>query len=174
MKRLLSVMPDGRMDALVAERNRKMAASAHAYVRGSIVKFYEWLEASNRPALPDGQSTWICGDCHVGNIGPVASADGRLSIQIRDLDQTVIGNPANVGRAMGDPRRRPRLVRRSRFRFLHQPARSGRLRVDGPLFPGTSHAEGVTAARKAVWGFAQTSHEFRGRAAPDKHSHGRS
>ena len=38
---------------------------------------------------------WICGDCHVGNLGPVASAEGKLEIQVRDLDQTVIGNPAH-------------------------------------------------------------------------------
>jgi Uncharacterized protein conserved in bacteria (DUF2252) len=29
------------MPLLMAERNRKMAASAHAYVRGSTVRFYE-------------------------------------------------------------------------------------------------------------------------------------
>ena len=86
---------EARGRTLVAERNRKMAASAHAYVRGSTIKFYEWLEASDRPELPEGPATWICGDCHVGNIGPVASADGKLAIQIRDLDQTVIGNPAH-------------------------------------------------------------------------------
>jgi uncharacterized protein (DUF2252 family) len=83
------------MSLLVAERNRKMAASAHAYVRGSTSRFYEWLEASNRAALPEGPQTWICGDCHVGNLGPVASTDGALAIQVRDLDQTVIGNPAH-------------------------------------------------------------------------------
>ncbi len=38
---------------------------------------------------------WICGDCHVGNLGPLADAKGRVLIQIRDLDQTVIGNPAH-------------------------------------------------------------------------------
>ncbi len=42
-----------------------------------------------------GPQVWICGDCHVGNLGPVASTDGALAIQIRDLDQTVIGNPAH-------------------------------------------------------------------------------
>jgi uncharacterized protein (DUF2252 family) len=83
------------MSLLVAERNRKMAASAHAYVRGSTARFYEWLEASGRPPLPDGPDVWICGDCHVGNLGPVASAGGKLAIQVRDLDQTVIGNPAH-------------------------------------------------------------------------------
>ncbi len=87
--------PAQRDTLLTAERNRKMAASAHAYVRGSTVRFYEWLEQSNRPALPEGPPVWICGDCHVGNLGPVASASGAIAIQIRDLDQTVIGNPAH-------------------------------------------------------------------------------
>ncbi len=87
--------PEDRMRLLVAEQNRKMAASAHAYVRGSTKRFYEWLEGSQRAALPEGPAVWICGDCHVGNLGPVASRDGRLEIQIRDLDQTVIGNPAH-------------------------------------------------------------------------------
>lgn len=72
-----------------------MAASAHAYVRGSTVHFYEWLEAARRGTLPVGPDVWICGDCHVGNLGPIASADGELAIQVRDLDQTVIGNPAH-------------------------------------------------------------------------------
>ena len=87
--------PSGRAAALTAERNRKMAASAHAYVRGSTVRFYAWLEGSDRRGLPEGPPVWICGDCHVGNLGPVASTDGKLAIQIRDLDQTVIGNPAH-------------------------------------------------------------------------------
>jgi uncharacterized protein (DUF2252 family) len=87
--------PSNRLKALEAERNRKMAASAHAYVRGSTEHFYSWLEASNRASIPQGPSVWICGDCHVGNLGPVASKDGALAIQIRDLDQTVIGNPAH-------------------------------------------------------------------------------
>ena len=58
-------------------------------------QFYEWLEATQPSSLPRGPDVWICGDCHVGNLGPVASADGALAIQIRDLDQAVIGNPAH-------------------------------------------------------------------------------
>jgi uncharacterized protein (DUF2252 family) len=86
--------PSHRQAALIARRNFKMAGSAHAYVRGSTLKFYEWLEtASSR--VPHGPPVWICGDCHVGNLGPVANAKGRIDIQIRDLDQTVIGNPAH-------------------------------------------------------------------------------
>ncbi|HWL83847.1 MAG TPA: DUF2252 family protein [Roseomonas sp.] len=80
---------------LTERRNLKMAASAHAYVRGSTVRFYEWLEQSGRTTLPEGPGVWICGDCHVGNLGPVGGADGDLDVQIRDLDQTVIGNPAH-------------------------------------------------------------------------------
>jgi uncharacterized protein (DUF2252 family) len=44
---------------------------------------------------PGGPAIWICGDCHVGNLGPTANADGHIEIQIRDLDQTVIGNPTH-------------------------------------------------------------------------------
>jgi uncharacterized protein (DUF2252 family) len=73
------ISPDQRAGHLRAARNLKMARSAHAYVRGSTEKFYAWLEAF--PAdVPTGPSVWICGDCHLGN---------------RDLDQTVIGNPAH-------------------------------------------------------------------------------
>jgi uncharacterized protein (DUF2252 family) len=86
---------DDRQQILTQARNLKMARSAHAYVRGSTVKFYEWLESSRRTKLPEGPAVWICGDCHVGNLGPVADIKGRVLVQIRDLDQTVIGNPAH-------------------------------------------------------------------------------
>jgi uncharacterized protein (DUF2252 family) len=85
--------PDNR--TLTQTRNLKMAQSAYAYVRGSTVEFYKWLESSNRGKLPEGPSVWICGDCHVGNLGPLADANGHVAVQIRDLDQTVIGNPAH-------------------------------------------------------------------------------
>ena len=72
-----------------------MAGSAHAYVRGNTQKFYEWLAASDSSKVPQGPPIWICGDCHVGNLGPIADTDGSIDIEIRDLDQTVIGNPAH-------------------------------------------------------------------------------
>ena len=87
--------PDERQQILIRTRNLKMARSAHGYVRGSTVKFYEWLESSSRCKLPEGPPVWICGDCHIGNLGPLADAKGHVLIQIRDLDQTVIGNPAH-------------------------------------------------------------------------------
>jgi len=72
-----------------------MARSAHAYVRGNTLQFYEWLASATGKLLPQGPPVWICGDCHLGNLGPVADAHGRVKIAIRDLDQTVIGNPAH-------------------------------------------------------------------------------
>jgi uncharacterized protein (DUF2252 family) len=44
---------------------------------------------------PQGPPVWICGDCHVGNLGPIADIDGNIDIQVRDFDQMVIGNPAH-------------------------------------------------------------------------------
>jgi uncharacterized protein (DUF2252 family) len=83
-----------RADFLRRQQQLKMARSAHAYVRGNTLKFYEWLETA-KGRVPDGPPIWICGDCHVGNLGPVADAKGHVEIEIRDLDQTVIGNPAH-------------------------------------------------------------------------------
>lgn len=87
--------PDERAAVLERARNKKMARSPHAFVRGNTVQFYEWLASLENNRLPHGPPVWICGDCHVGNLGPVAEAAGRVRIQIRDLDHTVIGNPAH-------------------------------------------------------------------------------
>ncbi|WP_407521408.1 DUF2252 family protein [Methylobacterium oryzisoli] len=87
--------PEERAAVLERQRTLKMARSAHAYVRGNTLKFYEWLDGLSRGTLPEGPPVWICGDCHLGNLGPLAGADGRVDIQVRDLDQTVIGNPTH-------------------------------------------------------------------------------
>jgi uncharacterized protein (DUF2252 family) len=85
--------PENRQEHLASTRNLKMAGSSHAFVRGSTVKFYQWLQEGRAREVPEGPAVWICGDCHSGNLGPIADAKGRIEIQIRDLDQTVIGNP---------------------------------------------------------------------------------
>src|ERR1700704_2758354 len=95
MKSVKLPRPSDRAAILSARQKLKMADSAHAYVRGSTIKFYEWLEFLRRGSRPEGPAVWICGDCHAGNLGPVADAKGRVEIQIRDFDQTVIGNPAH-------------------------------------------------------------------------------
>ena len=93
---MTSPLPNDRLAILTAERSLKMARSAHAYVRGSTAQFYEWLsDGAVAACIPAGPPVWICGDCHLGNLGPLADGDGRVEIQIRDLDQAVIGNPAH-------------------------------------------------------------------------------
>jgi uncharacterized protein (DUF2252 family) len=83
-------------DASVLEHRRlcKIASSPHAYVRGSTAHFYDLIARMPTGALPDGPPVWICGDAHLGNLGALAGPDGRIDIQIRDLDQTVVANPA--------------------------------------------------------------------------------
>ena len=87
--------PDQRRQLLLDRRDEKMARSPHAYVRGNTAQYYEWLQAQPGHSLPEGPPIWICGDCHLGNLGPLAGADGSVELQIRDFDQSVIGNPAH-------------------------------------------------------------------------------
>jgi uncharacterized protein (DUF2252 family) len=84
-----------RQPVLIERRNLKMAGSPHAYVRGNTQKFYTWLKTASGLSLPNGPPVWICGDCHVGNLGPIANTKGKIQIQIRDFDQAVIGNPTH-------------------------------------------------------------------------------
>ena len=88
--------PTQRKEVLDKRQRLKMSESAHAYVRGNTVQFYDWLKSKSvQGSIPNGPDIWICGDCHTGNLGPVADVDGKIDIQIRDLDQTVVGNPAH-------------------------------------------------------------------------------
>jgi uncharacterized protein (DUF2252 family) len=80
---------------LRARRDLKMARSVHAYVRGSTDRFYHWIASPSGNKLPRGPDVWICGDCHVGNLGPIGHPEGRAVVELRDLDQTVIGNPVH-------------------------------------------------------------------------------
>jgi uncharacterized protein (DUF2252 family) len=84
-----------RVPLLEARRDLKMSRDAHAYVRGSTARFYEWLATQEGQSLPAGPMVWICGDAHVGNMGPIACVDGAVAVEIRDLDQTVVGNPVH-------------------------------------------------------------------------------
>jgi Uncharacterized protein conserved in bacteria (DUF2252) len=45
---------DERAVVLAIEQRLKMAQSVHAYVRGSTLKFYEWLEKSSSGKVPNG------------------------------------------------------------------------------------------------------------------------
>jgi uncharacterized protein (DUF2252 family) len=74
--------PDGRQARLAEIRNRKMTRSAHAYVRGNTTNFYSWLDNLQPGIVPEGPAIWICGDCHIGNLGPIADTAGNVAIQI--------------------------------------------------------------------------------------------
>ncbi len=87
-----------------------MAQSAHAYVRGNTLQFYEWLNKHSARSIPEGPPIWICGDCHIGNIGPLADSKGKIEIQIRDLDQTVVGNRLMISSGWPFPLRQRREV----------------------------------------------------------------
>jgi uncharacterized protein (DUF2252 family) len=87
--------PEERHDMLLARRNKKMALSPHAYMRGNTTQYYEWLHSQRGHSLPHGPGIWICGDCHLGNLGPLADNYGKVEVLIRDFDQTVIGNPVH-------------------------------------------------------------------------------
>jgi len=87
--------PAHRSATLAAKRELKMARSAHAFVRGSTERFYEWLASPQTTIIPAGPPVWICGDCHIGNLGPIGHTEGHAVVEMRDLDQTVIGNPAH-------------------------------------------------------------------------------
>jgi uncharacterized protein (DUF2252 family) len=90
------INPPERKAFLEKRRRLKMAESAHAYVRGNTKQFYDYLKSGAAPkSIPVGPPIWICGDCHIGNLGPIADLKGKVEIEIRDLDQTVIGNPAH-------------------------------------------------------------------------------
>ncbi len=81
----------GRLQVL---RDRKMAATAHAFVRASSRLFYETI-AEQRRALPSGPAIWISGDCHAENFGAVSDARGEGDLEMNDLDEATVGEPAH-------------------------------------------------------------------------------
>jgi uncharacterized protein (DUF2252 family) len=72
--------PAHRSAVLAARRELKMARSAHAFVRGSTERFYEWLASPQTAMLPAGPPVWICGDCHIGNLGPIGHTEGHAVV----------------------------------------------------------------------------------------------
>ena len=60
-----AVRVQDRAELLRALQNSKMARSAHAFVRGNTVQFYEWLEAKHGWAIPQGPAVWKIGRAHV-------------------------------------------------------------------------------------------------------------
>lgn len=91
----LPISADERAPLLDARREAKMTSSAHAYVRGNTKQYYKWLAGRSGRSLPEAPAIWISGDCHLGNFGPIGAKSGEIEIELRDLDQTVVGSPAH-------------------------------------------------------------------------------
>jgi len=157
-KRDRGISPEARKARLDQTRALKMARSAHAYVRGATVDFYRWLEASPGAAhLPVGPPIWICGDCHLGNLGPLADAEGKVKVQIRDLDQTVIGNPAHdlirLGLSLATAARSADLPGVTTARMVEEMVRGYELAmVDRENDEGVPESDAIRAVRRQALG----------------------
>ena len=150
--------PEARKARLDQTRALKMARSAHAYVRGATVDFYRWLENSpGAERLPVGPPIWICGDCHLGNLGPLADARGKVQVQIRDLDQTVIGNPAHdlirLGLSLATAARSADLPGVTTARMVEEMVRGYELALAEPKeAEGVPESDAIRAVRRRAVG----------------------
>lgn len=77
----------GRLPPLVALKAKRMADSAFGYFRGSALRMAQDL--AGRPAV--GPLVQICGDAHAQNVGAYAAADGHLTFDLNDFDETSLG-----------------------------------------------------------------------------------
>ena len=88
--------PEERAAILERARTLKMARSAHAYVRGATANFYEWMSDSDLGKPARGAAGVDLRRLPRRQPRPAGRArTARSRIQIRDLDQTVVGNPAH-------------------------------------------------------------------------------
>lgn len=72
---------------------RKMAASPHAFYRGSACLFYaDMTQAQDEWVDERSGAIWIHGDLHVENFGTYLNSDGRLVFDINDFDEAYIGH----------------------------------------------------------------------------------
>ncbi|MGZ3450864.1 MAG: DUF2252 family protein [Polyangiales bacterium] len=85
--------PKNRATCLAELKSRKMASDPHAFVRARADLFYEAMVKVR--GVPKGPAIWIGGDCHSENVGAVATAHGTASLDLNDLDETVVGYPAH-------------------------------------------------------------------------------
>jgi hypothetical protein len=76
---------------LKLQQSLKMARSAHAYVRGSTVKFYEWLEEQKRGTLPEGRRR---GSAAIA-MSEISARLGRLTAALQSRFGTLI-KPSSV------------------------------------------------------------------------------
>src|SRR5262245_10406135 len=79
----LTRVNEGRVEALLPEKYRRMRASPFAFFRGAAV-----VMACDLAMQPHtGLSAQLCGDAHVRNLGAYAAPDGRLIFDLNDFDE---------------------------------------------------------------------------------------
>jgi uncharacterized protein (DUF2252 family) len=84
---LLRAAERGRIPRLVKIKHERMAASPFGFFRGAVP-----IMAADLACHPNtGITTQICGDAHVLNLGAFAAADGHLTFDINDFDESLHG-----------------------------------------------------------------------------------
>ncbi len=81
-----------RAPGLVAEKYRRMAATPQGLFRGSPQLFYKDLAALQPDVLTRGPKALLLGDLHLGNLGAIAKADGKLAWGLVDVDEAAVGS----------------------------------------------------------------------------------
>ena len=85
--KLLRHAEEGRISHLIDLKHERMACSPFGYFRGAVpVMAYDLSTMKNT-----GIATQLCGDAHVRNLGGFAAPDGRLTFDINDFDETILG-----------------------------------------------------------------------------------
>ncbi len=85
--KLLRAAEQGRIPRLVELKHERMACSPFGYFRGAVpVMAYDLSTLKNTSI-----ATQLCGDAHVRNLGAFAGPDGRLTFDINDFDETIVG-----------------------------------------------------------------------------------
>jgi uncharacterized protein (DUF2252 family) len=85
--KLLQASARGRVPALIALKNQRMALSPFAYFRGAVP-----VMAYDLSLIPNtGIDNQLCGDAHIRNLGAFAAPDGSLVFDINDFDETISG-----------------------------------------------------------------------------------
>ena len=85
--KLLQASARGRVPALIALKNQRMALSPFAYFRGAVP-----VMAYDLSLIPNASiDIQLCGDAHIRNLGAFAAPDGSLVFDINDFDETISG-----------------------------------------------------------------------------------
>jgi uncharacterized protein (DUF2252 family) len=76
-----------RFPELFARKRAKMAASPHAFLRGSAPLFYRVLAEQPDLATGPAETGWILGDMHLENVGAYRGEDRRAHFDLNDFDE---------------------------------------------------------------------------------------